>query len=154
MAIFKQILRRAGERKLMKKDEIKKGVAVEMLQGTCRFCKQMITGEMPKEWQQADRDEYAVEQCECLSAGTYTRKKRRKEQAEKTIEKQFGPKSLRGETSEDVRELLMKIVKLIMDDEIAQATIKLDGRTTASIANTEKGIKIKRSDKEEEEGSV
>lgn len=138
----------------MKKDEIKKGVPVEMLQGTCKFCKQMITGEMPKGWQQSERDEYAVEQCECMSAEAHTRRKYRKEQAKKTIEKQFGPKSLHGETSEDARELLVEIVNLIMAGEIAQATIKLDGRTTAVVTNTEKGIKIKRSDKEEEEGSV
>jgi len=138
----------------MKKDEIKKDTPVEMLPGTCRFCKQMSTLEMPIEWNSADRDEYTVERCECVEAETYTRRKYRNEQAKKTIEKQFGPKSLHGETSEDVRDFLREVVNLIIESEITQATIRLDGRTTATITDTEKGIKIKRSDKEEEEGSV
>jgi hypothetical protein len=138
----------------MKRDEIKKGVSVEMLPGTCGFCKQMSTLEMPIEWSQEDRDEYTVERCECINAEIYTKRKYRIEQAAKTIEKQFGPKSLHGETSEGVRDFLRKTVNLIIESEIIQATIRLDSRTTATITDTEKGIKIKRSDKEEEEGSV
>lgn len=142
----------------MKTEEIKKvsgGRAIlTTTTGACKFCGQSAVVEVPEEWQGSDTDEYITEKCECSEACRYTTKKRTIEKSEETIEYQFGDKAAKGEVNPDTRGLLMDCVKMMMEDQISKVTVDINAQTKATINYTEKGIKIKRSDKEEEERIV
>lgn len=142
----------------MKTEEIKKlsggRATLTTTTGACKFCGQSSVVEVPEEWQGGDTDEYVTEKCECLDARLYTTKKRTIEKSEETIEYQFGESAAKGEVKPETRDLLMDCVKMILENRITKVSIDINAQTKATIIYTEKGIKIKRSDKEEEERMV
>ena len=142
----------------MKTDEIKKlsgeGATLTTTTGACKFCGQSSVVEVPEEWKGGDTDEYISEKCECSEARIYTTKKRTIEKSEETIEYQFGENAAKGEVNPDTRDLLMNCVKMMLEDQISKVTVDINAQTKATINYTDKGIKIKRSDKEEEERMV
>lgn len=101
--------------------------------------------ELPEEWGQQFVNEAATELCNCYEATNYTRKKGQKERAIKAIEKQFGEEAADNQTDEEIKDLLIEIVDLIVEDKINTATIDIGSGLKAKIGITAKGaVKVER----------
>lgn len=134
----------------MLRDEIEKRRrenpgSLETKRGGCKFCGQIASMELPEEWEQQFINEAATELCNCYEAKNYTRKKGQKERAIKAIEKQFGEEAADNQTDEEIKDLLIEIVDLIVEDKINTATIDIGNGLKAKIGITAKGaVKVER----------
>lgn len=127
----------------MLKTEIKKikdaGKPLITKVGGCLFCGQTATVEVPEQWEDEKIDEYATELCDCAEASTYVWKKERKENAERSIEKQFGRQS-KDEVEKEVLDFMKMAVENIVETRMSSISIGITPKVKAKIAVTSKGL--------------
>lgn len=113
--------------------------------GGCRFCGQIRGLEVPEEWDEDMCNEVATELCDCVEAEIYTRGKKRKEKAAEAIENQFGRAAGRDQVEDPVKQLLLQIVDMAIEEKINSGTIDIGGGVKAKITVTTKGpVKVER----------
>ncbi len=113
--------------------------------GECRYCKQLIRLETFIAWPQDKCNEAATELCGCIEAIIYTKRKAKKERADKVIEKKFGDTSTTA-LPEKTIELLKRIAGELAAERISKGVINIDGgRLKVTISESNKGnIKVER----------
>ena len=94
---------------------------------------------MPERWEDKKIDEYTTELCDCAEASVYVWKKERKENADKSIEKQFGRRS-KDEVEEEVLNFMKAAVENIVETRIGSVSIGITPEVKAKIAVTSKGL--------------
>lgn len=106
--------------------------------GGCRYCGQIVTMEVPIDWDDDTLDEAATEQCDCTRAGIYTRQKQQKEKARKAIEDEFGEKG--SGIDEEVKILLIDLSEKVVETKINSGTIDIGEGIKAKIGINGKGF--------------
>ena len=124
----------------MLKDQVKKAEARSIERtGACRFCGQMATVRVLKEFTDEETDELATELCECPEASYYSMQKGRKERAHERINTLFADENL----TEDEMKFLHRAVKPIVGGWIEKMSIDVTEILKMTINQTAKGnIKI------------
>lgn len=111
-------------------------------EGACKFCGQIAAIEVPEDWLDEERNEYATEMCECPEADLYRLNKLKKENGRKRVKSLF-----ERDQSDAVKSFLQAAVELIADEEISSITVKIDDVTKADIKTGSKGgIRVERTD--------
>ncbi len=106
--------------------------------GACRFCGQMATLEVPVDWPPDEIDELATETCKCDSATWYTCQKKRKENATKAVEEQFGTEGERCKP--EVLSLLEAAVNEVAEMRVNSVTVDIGNNVKAKIGMNSKGL--------------
>ena len=110
--------------------------------GACRFCGQMTELETIFPWTEDDCHDAATEKCSCDEAQIWTRRRKRKKNAAKMIEKKFGDKAGETALSEEIRTFLNLAAEQVAEDRVDKAVVHI-GRIKVTIQTTKKGgIKI------------
>lgn len=117
-----------------KKDHLK---GLHEQYGECRYCRQLARFETIFPWDEEKCNEAATELCKCTSATIYASKKRRKEKAEKLIEKKFG-EAAETQLSEETRKVLYLAAGEITEDRMDKVTMTI-GKLKIQISETAKG---------------
>lgn len=113
--------------------------------GGCKFCGQIRGIEVPADWDEDMCNELATEFCDCVEAENYTRGKKRKEKAAEAIENQFGRAAGGDRVEDSVKQLLLQIVDMAIEEKINSGTIDIGGGVKAKITVTTKGpVKVER----------
>lgn len=111
-------------------------------EGACKFCGQIAAIEVPGDWSNEKKNEYATEICKCAEADWYRLNKLKKEKGRKRVKSLF-----ERDQSDVVREFLQEAVELIADEDISSITVKIDDVTKADIKTGSKGgIRVERTD--------
>ena len=105
--------------------------------GTCKFCGQIATLEVPEKFTQEMIDEEAVKRCDCPEAQAYTKQQESIANAEGTIKEFFKDR----EGMDTIKELLLGAVKPMAENSIGAISISKDGYT-GSMKPTKDGIKV------------
>ena len=105
--------------------------------GTCKFCGQIATLEVPEKFTQEMIDEEAVKRCDCPEAQAYTKQQEEIANAEGMIKTFFEKR----EGMETVKDLLLSAVKPLAENSIGAISISKDGYT-GSLKPTKDGIKV------------
>lgn len=117
---------------------------LNMLQGCCIFCGQVVAIEVPEECTVEMQDELATEECQCDEAKRYQLKKRRKEKANKAIEEQFGEKS-KHPLMEDIKQYLKIAADMIVEYRINSVTVDIGRGIKAKIGTSAKAnVKVEK----------
>lgn len=111
-------------------------------EGACKFCGQITAIEVPGDWPDEEKNEYATEMCKCPEADWYRLKKLKKEKGRKRVRSLF-----ERDQSDEVNGFLQEAVELIADEDISSITVKIDDVTKADIKTGSKGgIRVERTD--------
>lgn len=122
-----------------RQEELKRGGgALETKQGACRFCGQIMALEVGDTWKPGELDELATELCECVDATCYAMQKRRKENAAKAVEEQFGPEGERCKP--EVLSLLEAAVNEVAEMRVNSVTADIGNNVKAKIGMNSKGL--------------
>lgn len=122
-----------------RQEELKcRGGALETKQGACRFCGQIRALEVDNTWKPAELDELATELCECVDASWYATQKRRKENAAKAVEEQFGAEGERCKP--EVLSLLEAAVNEVAEMRVNSVSIDIGNNVKAKIGMNNKGL--------------
>ena len=139
-----------GERSIMLTDEINKmkeaGVHLEARRAGCKKCGQIIDVEVPTNWTNNLSDELATEMCGCWGSTEFCKSKKKRENAEETVNRQFGDLEKQGAITENITSLIHKIVDLILNEELKTASLDIGQGIKAKIGINSKGnVKIEKS---------
>ena len=111
-------------------------------EGACKFCGQITAIEVPGDWLDEEKNEYATEMCKCPEADWYRLDKLKKEKGRKRVRSLF-----ERDQSDVVRKFLQEAVELIADEDSSSITVKIDDVTKADIKTGSKGgIRVERTD--------
>lgn len=111
-------------------------------EGACKFCGQITAIEVPEDWLDEEKNEYATEMCKCPEADWYRLNKLKKEKGRKRVRSLF-----ERDQSDAVKSFLQAAVELIADEDISSITVKIDDVTKADIKTGSKGsIRVERTD--------
>lgn len=117
---------------------------LNMLNGCCIFCGQIVAVEAHEDCTPEMLDELATEECGCDEAANYKIKKRRKEKARKAIEEQFGEAS-KHPLTEDIKQYLKSAADMIVEYRINSVTVDIGRGIKAKIANSAKAnVKVEK----------
>ena len=117
---------------------------LNMLQGCCRFCGQIVVVEAPEECTVEKLDELATGECQCDEAKRYQIKKKRKEKANKAIEEQFGENS-KHPLMEDIKQYLKTAADMIVEYRINSVTVDIGRGIKAKIGTSAKAnVKVEK----------
>lgn len=105
--------------------------------GTCKFCGQIATLEVPEEFTQEIIDEEAVKKCDCPEAKAFTKQQETIATAEGMIKDFFEKR----EGMEKIKDLLLSAVRPLAENSIGAISISKDGYT-GSMKPTKDGIKV------------
>lgn len=115
---------------------------METIIGACRFCGQ-IANTTKDFLTQAEADEWATENCECISAARERNTVKQIENAKYRVEELFGEECEKygfvPVTEPDTLELLEKLVEKTARGRISAATVQMKNYGKAGIALTSKG---------------
>lgn len=119
--------------------ELKRGGgALETKQGACRFCGQIMELEVDDTWKPGELDELATELCECVDATCYAMQKKRKENAAKAVEEQFGQEGERCKP--EVLSLLEAAVNEVAEMRVNSVSVDIGNNVKAKIGMNSKGL--------------
>ena len=123
-----------------RQEELKRvgGGALETKQGACRFCGQIRALEVDDTWKPGELDELATELCDCVDASWYTMQKRRKENAAKAVEEQFGAEGERCKP--EVLSLLEAAVNEVAEMRVNSVNVDIGNNVKAKIGMNSKGL--------------
>lgn len=93
--------------------------------GTCRFCGQIATLELPERFTQEEIDQEAVKRCDCPEARAYTKQQEMIASAEGTIKEFFKDR----EGMDAIKNLLLGAVEPMTRQEISAISISKGGYT-------------------------
>lgn len=111
-------------------------------EGACKFCGQITAIQVPGDWMDEEKNEYATEMCKCPEADWYRLNKLKKEKGRKRVKSLF-----ERDQPDVVKEFLQAAVELIADEDISSITVKIDDVTKADIKTRSKGgIRVERTD--------
>lgn len=105
--------------------------------GTCKYCGQIATLEVPERFTQEEIDEEVVKKCDCPEAQAFTKQQETIAAAEGMIRDFFDGR----EGMSAVMELLLSAVKPLAENAIGAISISKDGYT-GSMKPTKDGIKV------------
>lgn len=105
--------------------------------GTCKFCGQIATLEVPEEFTQEIIDEETVKKCDCPEAKAFTKQQETIATAEGMIKDFFEKR----EGMEKIKDLLLSAVRPLAENSIGAISISKDGYT-GSMKPTKDGIKV------------
>lgn len=105
--------------------------------GTCKFCGQIATLEVPEEFTQEIIDEEVVKKCDCPEAKAFTKQQETIATAEGMIKDFFEKR----EGMEKIKDLLLSAVRPLAENSIGAISISKDGYT-GSMKPTKDGIKV------------
>lgn len=105
--------------------------------GTCKFCGQIASYEVPEKFTQEMIDEEVVKHCDCPEAQAFTKQQEEIATAEGMIKDFFKDR----EGMETIKELLLGAVKPLAERAIGAISISKDGYT-GSMKPTKDGIKV------------
>lgn len=130
----------------MLRDKVKNYDELITVNGSCRFCGQMMTVEVPDSWNEEMINELVVEKCECNDAVGYTGLKRRKERAHEKIRILFGDGAA-VPVDDKAEKLLHMAADAALEWDIEKITVDIKDGTKGNIKRNAKGnIKIERSE--------
>lgn len=105
--------------------------------GTCKYCGQITTLEVPERFTQEEIDEEAVKKCDCPEAKAFTKQQETIAAAEGMIKDFFDGK----EGMSAIMELLLSAVEPLAKHEIGQISISRGGYT-GTMKPGKEGIKV------------
>lgn len=94
--------------------------------------------EVDDTWKPGELDELATELCECVDATCYAMQKRRKENAAKAVEEQFGTEGERCKP--EVLSLLEEAVNEVAEMRVNSVTVDIGNNVKAKIGMNSKGL--------------
>jgi len=105
--------------------------------GTCKYCGQIATLQVPEEFTQEIIDEEATKKCDCPEAQAFTKQQEEIANAEGMIKDFFKDR----EGMQKIKDILLSAVEPLAKSEIGAISISKDGYT-GSMKPTKDGIKV------------
>lgn len=123
-------------------ERIRHNMPLASTEGACKFCGQLTVIQVPGDWPDEKKNEYATEMCKCPEADWYRLNKSKKEKGRKRVRSLF-----ERDQPDVVKEFLQVAVELVADEDISSITVKIDNVTKADIKTGSKGgIRVERTD--------